>query len=150
MGPGRRLFHLVTLAATNAAGKILIGAGGRCQAAHSISLISRLLPHHWVFDIVADLLEGLRLVMMRIDVDDEEILIAPPPRLLLGMRQQRPRIDFLERQIANRDRIHVLSSPEFRLSRASHTSMNTPPFFSTTLIFCSRSFGSQALTPLSR
>ena len=47
-----------------------------------IALILRLIAQHRVFDVFDDLGEGFGLVVMRVDIDDEEILVAPLDRLL--------------------------------------------------------------------
>ena len=47
-----------------------------------------------ILHVLQDLVEGLGLVVMAVDVDDAEILVAPLDRLVGGMRQQRGRVEF--------------------------------------------------------
>src|SRR6202012_2513712 len=53
-------------------------------------------------------------VMMAIDIDDQEILVAPPHRLLVGMLQHGRGIEFLDRKITKADGIQTIS-PSFTI-----------------------------------
>ena len=47
-----------------------------------IALIFGLVAHHRIFDVFGDLGEGRGLVVMAVDIDDQEILVAALDRLL--------------------------------------------------------------------
>ena len=53
--------------------------------------------------------ERLGLVMMRVDIDDAEILVAPLDRLLAGVGENGRRVEFLGGEIADDDVIRVHS-----------------------------------------
>ena len=92
----RRRRHLLVLAlriAGDAAGELLVGAGLRRDAAARRALELRLVAQHRVLDELRDLLERLGLVVMRVDVDDEEVLVAALDRLLGGVLQQRAGVE---------------------------------------------------------
>ncbi len=59
------------------------------------ALIARLIAQDRVFDVIADALETVGLVVMRVDIDDEEILIAALDRLLFRMGEEGRGIEFL-------------------------------------------------------
>ena len=46
------------------------------------------MAHHRILHVLQDLVERLGLVVVAVDVDDAEILVAALDRLLGGMRQQ--------------------------------------------------------------
>src|SRR5579862_6282743 len=94
--------------ARKAPAEILIAARRRGEAGAAEALILRLVPHHRVFEEIANLGEAVGLVVMGVDIDDEEILIAPLDRLLVRMRQQRLGVEGFDREIAIIDGIHVL------------------------------------------
>ena len=59
-----------------------------------------LVAQHRIVDVFGDLLEGLGLVVVRVDVDDQEVLVLALDRLLGGVAQQRAGVELLARQIA--------------------------------------------------
>ena len=80
--------HLLVLAlriARDAAGEFLVGTGLRRDAATRGALEFRLVAQHRIVDELGDLLERLGLVVVRLDVDDEEVFIAALDRLLGGV-----------------------------------------------------------------
>ena len=81
------------------------------------ALMPGVVPQHRIVDVFDDLVERFRLVMMRIDVDDQEILVAALHRLLGRVRQRLRGVVVLQRYVAKLDvagsvrlRIHRLSS----------------------------------------
>ncbi len=97
----RRLLAVASLVARDAAGHLLIGAARRGDAAVAHALEPRLVAQHRVLDVFEDLAERLGLVMVRVDIDDAEILVAALRRLLGRMGEERRRVELLERQVAN-------------------------------------------------
>jgi hypothetical protein len=53
-----------------------------------------LVTHHRIVDVFGDLLERFGLVMMRVGVDDQEVLIFAIDRLIGGVAQQRAGVEF--------------------------------------------------------
>ncbi len=58
------------------------------------------MPHHRIDDVLADLLEGFRLVVVGIAVDDEEVVVATLLRLLGCVLQEGAGVELGERKIA--------------------------------------------------
>ena len=87
----RRRRHLLDAAARiagNAAGKFLVGAVCRADAGTRHALVLGLEAHHRIVHVLDDFLERLGFVVMAVDVDDAEVLVAASHRLLGRMRQQ--------------------------------------------------------------
>ena len=82
---GRGFFLVSSRVAGDAPAELLIGAVSAGNAAAAKALVLCLIPHHRVFDEFADLRERAGLVMMAVDVGDEEILVSPLDRLLVGV-----------------------------------------------------------------
>ena len=108
---GGRLFLVPAPVARDAARHLLVRAARRSDAAFAHALDLRLVAHHRVLDIFEDLLERLGLVMVRVDVDDAEILVFPLRRLLGRMGEQGRRVEFFEAMVAEIDGIHAFSTP---------------------------------------
>src|SRR5690242_17244234 len=102
----RRLFLMDAGIACQPAAEILVTARPRSQAGAAEALIQSLVAHHRIFDVLADLYEAIGLVVMSVDIDDEEILITPLLGLLVGVAQERPRIEGFDREIAEIDAVH--------------------------------------------
>src|SRR4029079_9119672 len=92
--------------AGDASVEALIATGSRGQALRAEALILRLVAHDRIFDVIADAAEMLGLVMMRVDIDDEKILIAALLCLLRRMREEGLGVEFLDREIAEIERVH--------------------------------------------
>ena len=81
----RRRRHLLDAPAgisCNAPADLLLGAVGRGDAAARRALVLGLVAQHRIFHVGQDLAERLGLVVVAIDVDDAEILVAPLDCLL--------------------------------------------------------------------
>jgi hypothetical protein len=94
MGGGRHLLDPAAGIACDASAQLLIGAVGRGDTAARRALVLGLVAQHRILHVLQDLVEGLGLVVMAVDVDDAEILVAPLHGLLGGVRQQRRRVEF--------------------------------------------------------
>src|SRR6185312_17484180 len=57
-------------------------------AAGALHRVDSLAADDRTFDILEDFLVGLALIMMRVDVDDQEILIVARARLLAGVSER--------------------------------------------------------------
>ena len=86
---------------------LLVGAGLRRDAATRGALEFRLVAQHRIVDELGDLLERLGLVVVRVYVDNEEILVAALDRLLGGVAQQGARVEGLGGEIAEASRVLV-------------------------------------------
>jgi hypothetical protein len=84
MGVGRRLFQLPQVVAGNAAANVLVSdlAVHHRGAAAALGRFHRGAPDHWAVDVGKHLLIGFVLVVVRVDVDDEEVGVIVPARLL--------------------------------------------------------------------
>ena len=74
--------------AGDASADLLVRAVGRRDAATRRALILGLVADDRILHVLQDLVEGLGLVVVAVDVDDAEILVAALDRLVRGMRQQ--------------------------------------------------------------
>ena len=93
------MFHLAQRFAGNASADILITHTGIREAARFArdpECRSRQLLHHRVFDVFKQLGDRFRLVMMRIGVDDEDILEPPFIALTRGVCQQFRRVELID------------------------------------------------------
>ena len=82
------------------------------------------MAQHRILDIFGDLLEGLGLVVMRVDIDDQKVLIVPLHGLLGGIAQQRARIELLVGKIAKA--LYRFLHDRLRLSVAARCGCQTP------------------------
>ena len=78
VGVGRRLLQPAQVRARDAAAGVLIADLGvhHRGAAAALDVQERLAPDHRIVDVLEDLLVGFVLVVVRIDVDDQEVLIV--------------------------------------------------------------------------
>ena len=79
---------------------LLVGAVCRRDAAARHALVLRLVAQHRIVDVLEDFVERLGLVVVAVDVDDAEILVAALDRLFGGMCEQRRGVEFGRGQIA--------------------------------------------------
>ena len=82
---GLGLLLAAELGAVDAAAGILIADLGVEDAGAASGAFLQLAADHRTFDVVEHLGVVLILVMVRVDVDDQEVLIVARPRLLAGV-----------------------------------------------------------------
>jgi hypothetical protein len=97
---GRNLLEPAPRIAGDAPSEFLIRAVGRANSAARHPLIPGFVAQDRILHVLQDLVERLGLVMVAVDVDDQEILVAALDRLLRGMRKQGTGVEFCGGEIA--------------------------------------------------
>ena len=111
---GRRLLRPARRVARHAARDVLVpdlGVGDRRPArAHALLRLGAVADDR-VLDIFGDRVERLALVVMRVDVDDQEILVVPLLRLAIGVLEEGAGVELIDGGIAELgvERIHRAS-----------------------------------------
>jgi hypothetical protein len=88
----------------------------------------RQLAQHRIVEIFENLVQGLIFIVMRIDVDDRELVIAALARLTRRVRQQLRGVEFLHRHAAEiaELEVHGLSLPGFDVRCEAPGRMSQP------------------------
>src|SRR3954447_21592374 len=94
----------------------------------------RLALDNWAFEIAVDLLVGLVLVMVRVDVDDQKVLIVALMRLLARVFERFRFGELVEIEVANLVANHVHQSTSCVSAPLQTTTKTSSPRF-TTLYF---------------
>ena len=109
------LFELAHRIAQDAPADVLIAdaAGQHAGALRAAALrgAARELLQHRIVHVVENLVERFQLVVMRVDVDDRELVVAALARLVRGVLQELGGVEFLDRHLAEvgeRDIDHVV------------------------------------------
>src|SRR5580704_14789080 len=76
-------------------------------AARPLARLDRGAPDHRAFDILEQLLVGLVLIVMGVDIDDEEVLVVALPRLRGGVHKVVGHRELVEPQLAHLRAGHV-------------------------------------------
>ncbi len=116
---GRHLFVGAAGEAGDAAAQILVVAVGLRHAVAAPALIAHLVAQNRVFDVGEDFVVVIAFVVMRVDVDDAQILVMPLDRLLPGIGQDLVLVDLFGRRITvdRFARVHYISSIAERVPR---------------------------------
>ena len=108
--PGLGLLLAAELGAMDAAAGVLVADLGVEEAGAAAGAFLELGADHRAFDVVEHLGVVLVLVMVRVDVDDQEVLIVARPRLLAGVFEMLGRRKHFEFDGANVVARHVHGS----------------------------------------
>ncbi len=105
----RHLLELAQLVPGDAAAEILVAdlAVHHRGAAGPLARLDRGAADHRIVDVGEDLLVGLVLVVVRVDVDDQEILVVARPRLLGGVLEVLGDGELVEPELAHFRAWHV-------------------------------------------
>ena len=125
----RHLLELAHRIAQHAPADVLIADAARQHAgalrAAALRGAARELLQHRIVHVVEDLVERFQLVVMRVDIDDREFVVAALARLVRRVREQLGGVEFLDRHLAEVGERNVDHDQFFRL-RMIITAPTTP------------------------
>ena len=108
-----RFFHAPGCVAHDAAAHVLVADAGRQHADTfriCLTRTARKLLQHRIVHVFEDFADRLAFVVMRVDIDDREILVPAFGSLLRGVRQQLAGVEFLDLHAAEigQRKIHAI------------------------------------------